>query len=112
MLQFNYSIQTNYSTLYRKKVFFNINNFKIRTSYGIVGNSEIGSYPSIGTYDSSTYAGAPTLGYSQTANPNLKWETSSKFDFGINFTLLNNRILVEMDYYKKAFREGFSLNSF
>jgi TonB-linked SusC/RagA family outer membrane protein len=82
-----------------------INNFKIRTSYGIVGNSEIGSYPSIGTYNSSTYGGAPTLGYSQTANPNLKWETSSKFDFGVNFTLLNNRILIEMDYYKNTIND-------
>lgn len=82
-----------------------VNNFKIRTSYGIVGNSEIGNYPSIGTYNSSTYAGAPTLGYSQTANPNLKWETSSKFDFGINFTLLNNRILVEMDYFKNTIND-------
>lgn len=82
-----------------------IDNLKIRTSYGIVGNSEIGNYPSIGTYDSSTYAGSPTLGYSQTANPNLKWETSSKFDLGINFTLLNNRISVEMDYYKNTIKD-------
>jgi TonB-linked SusC/RagA family outer membrane protein len=82
-----------------------IDNLKIRTSYGIVGNSEIGSYPSIGTYDSSTYGGSPTLGYSQTANPNLKWETSSKFDFGLNFTVLNNRILVEMDYYKNTIKD-------
>nr|WP_315203084.1 SusC/RagA family TonB-linked outer membrane protein [uncultured Flavobacterium sp.] len=82
-----------------------IDNLKIRTSYGIVGNSEIGNYPSIGTYDSSTYAGSPTLGYSQTANPNLKWETSSKFDLGLNFTILNNRISVEMDYYKNTIKD-------
>jgi TonB-linked SusC/RagA family outer membrane protein len=82
-----------------------INHLKIRTSYGIVGNSEIGSYPSIGTYNSSTYGGAPTLGYSQTANPNLKWETSSKFDLGVNFTVLNNRVSVEMDYYKNTIKD-------
>lgn len=82
-----------------------IDNLKIRTSYGIVGNSEIGNYPSIGTYDSSTYAGSPTLGYSQTANPNLKWETSSKFDLGLNFTILNNRVSVEMDYYKNTIKD-------
>ncbi len=82
-----------------------IDNLKIRTSYGIVGNSEIGNYPSIGTYDSSTYAGSPTLGYSQTANPNLKWETSSKFDLGLNFTIMNNRVSVEMDYYKNTIKD-------
>ncbi|TDD99368.1 SusC/RagA family TonB-linked outer membrane protein [Flavobacterium cellulosilyticum] len=81
-----------------------LDNLKIRASYGIVGNSEIGSYPAIGTYNSSTYGGAPTLGYSQTANPNLKWETSSKLDLGLNFTMLNNRVSVEFDYFNNKIR--------
>jgi TonB-linked SusC/RagA family outer membrane protein len=76
-----------------------INDLKIRASYGIVGNSEIGDFPAIGTYNSNTYGGAPTLGYSQTANPNLKWETSKKLDIGLNFTLFNDRVNVEFDYY-------------
>ncbi|MFB9108670.1 SusC/RagA family TonB-linked outer membrane protein [Flavobacterium gyeonganense] len=82
-----------------------LNNLKIRASYGIVGNSEIGNYPSIGAYNSSTYGGAPTLGYSQTANPNLKWETSSKLDLGLNFAMLNNRISVEFEYYNNKIRD-------
>jgi len=82
-----------------------IDTFKLRASYGIVGNSEVGSYPSIGTYNSSTYGGAPTLGYSQTANPNLKWETSSKLDLGLNFTMLNDRISVEFDYYNNKIKD-------
>jgi TonB-linked SusC/RagA family outer membrane protein len=72
---------------------------KIRGSYGIVGNSEIGDYPAVGIYNSSTYGGEPTLSYSQTANPNLKWETSKKLDLGLNFSLLNNRVSAEFDYY-------------
>jgi TonB-linked SusC/RagA family outer membrane protein len=82
-----------------------INNLKIRGSYGVVGNSEIGDYPSIGTYNSATYGGAPTLGYSQTANPNLKWETSSKLDLGFNFTLLNNRLSIDFDYYRNTIKD-------
>jgi hypothetical protein len=77
----------------------------LRASYGIVGNSEIGNYPAIGTYNSSTYGGSPTLGYSQTANPNLKWETSSKLDLGLNFAMLNNRISVEFDYFNNKIRD-------
>ncbi len=77
-----------------------VNDLKIRASYGIVGNSEIGDFPAIGTYNSNTYGGAPTLAYSQTANPNLKWETSKKLDIGLNFTLFNDRINVEFDYYR------------
>ncbi|MWB93113.1 SusC/RagA family TonB-linked outer membrane protein [Flavobacterium sp. GA093] len=82
-----------------------LNSLKLRASYGIVGNSEIGNYPSIGTYNSSTYGGAPTLGYSQTANPNLKWETSSKLDLGMNFAILNNRIAVEFDYFNNKIKD-------
>ena len=77
-----------------------VNDLKIRASYGVVGNSEIGDFPAIGTYNSNTYGGAPTLAYSQTANPNLKWETSKKLDIGLNFTLFNDRINVEFDYYR------------
>jgi TonB-linked SusC/RagA family outer membrane protein len=87
-----------------------IGNLKIRGSYGIVGNSEIGDYPSIGTYNSSTYGGEPTLIYTQTANPNLKWETSKKLDLGLNFSLLNNRVLVELDYYRNTI-DGLILKS-
>ncbi|MRX40269.1 SusC/RagA family TonB-linked outer membrane protein [Flavobacterium sp. LC2016-23] len=82
-----------------------MDNLKVRASYGIVGNSEIGNYPAIGTYNSSTYGGAPTLGYSQTANPNLKWETSSKLDLGLNFAMLNNRVSVEFDYFNNKIRD-------
>ena len=76
-----------------------IGNLKIRASYGVVGNSEIGDYAAIGTYSSNTYGGAPTLAFSQVANPNLKWETGKKTDIGLNFTLLNERVAVEFDYY-------------
>ncbi|MDI1256173.1 MAG: SusC/RagA family TonB-linked outer membrane protein [Flavobacterium sp.] len=82
-----------------------LDNLKLRASYGIVGNSEIGAYPAIGTYNSSTYGGAPTLGYSQTANPDLKWETSSKLDLGLNFSMLKNRISVDFDYYHNKIKD-------
>jgi TonB-linked SusC/RagA family outer membrane protein len=76
-----------------------INNLKLRASYGIVGNSEIGDYSAIGTYNSNTYGGLPTLAFSQASNPDLKWETSKKTDFGLNFTMLNERLSAEFDYY-------------
>ena len=77
-----------------------INNLRLRASYGLVGNSEIGDYPSIGAYTSSTYGGNPTLKYAQVANPDLKWETSKKLDLGLNFSLANERIFVDFDYFK------------
>jgi TonB-dependent starch-binding outer membrane protein SusC len=85
-------------------------NLKLRASYGIVGNSEIGDYPSVGTYNAGTYGGEPTLAYSQTANPNLKWETSKKLDIGLHFSLFKNRVSVELDYYKNTI-DGLILKS-
>ena len=79
-----------------------IANLKIRGSYGIVGNSEIGDYPSIGTYNSFTYGGLPVLSFSQTSNSNLKWEKSTKIDLGLNFSVFNNKLDVEFDYYKNT----------
>lgn len=79
-----------------------VQNLKIRGSYGVVGNSEIGDYPAIGTYNSNTYGSVPTLAYSQTANPNLKWETSKKLDLGLNFSMFNDRLTVEFDYYRNV----------
>lgn len=77
-----------------------LNAFKVRASYGIVGNSELNDYAALSQYSAGTYAGVPTLNFSQSGNSNLKWETSKKFDFGINFGLFDNRITVEADYYK------------
>ena len=79
-----------------------VNTFKIRASYGVVGNSEIGDYPAIGTYNSNTYGGMPTLAFSQAANPNLKWETSKKLDIGFNFSMFNDRLTFEFDYYNNT----------
>ncbi len=79
-----------------------VDNLKLRASYGVVGNSEIGDYPAIGTYNSFTYSGVPTLAFSQAANPNLRWETSKKLDIGFNFSMFNDRISVEFDYYKNT----------
>ncbi len=87
-----------------------IDNVLLRASYGKVGNSEIGDYPSIGAYNSFTYAGFPTLSFSQAANPNLRWETSTKLDIGINFTLFDNRVAFEFDYYNNQI-DGLILKS-
>ena len=87
-----------------------ISDFKLRASYGLVGNSEIGDYPSIGAFSSNTYGGLPVLYYAQAANPNLKWETSKKLDIGCNFSILKGRMNVEFDYYKNVI-DGLILKS-
>lgn len=77
-------------------------NFKLRASYGQVGNINIGDFPSLGLYSASTYYGLATLGFSQAGNANLQWETSTKTDFGLSVSLLKGRISLEADYYKSV----------
>lgn len=75
--------------------------FKLRSSYGKVGNTGgIGDYASYSTYSSGLYGGNPTLIFNQAGNPKLNWETSKKFDIGVNLGILNERINIELAYYK------------
>lgn len=83
-----------------------ISNLKLRTSYGITGNSEIPSYSSLGVL-SSNYAAVINdarvggTGISRLANPDLKWEKTAQFDIGLELGLFENRISLEADYYHR-----------
>jgi len=86
-----------------KQSFFGktFSSFKIRGSYGKVGNiSGLGNYASLSQFTSGLYGGAGTVAFAQAGNNNLGWETSTKTDFGVNFGVLNNRITAELAYYK------------
>jgi len=77
-----------------------LNYFRLRGSYGIVGNSGVGNFAALGLYNTGLYAVDPTIFYSQPSNPNLTWETSKKTDLGINFGLLGDRLEGELTWYK------------
>jgi TonB-linked SusC/RagA family outer membrane protein len=75
--------------------------FKIRGSYGKVGNTAgIGDYAIYSTYGSGLYGGLPTLVFSQAGNNQLRWETSKKTDVGFSFGLFKDRLTADFAYYK------------
>lgn len=75
---------------------------KLRASYGLTGNAEIGDFPQLGLFQGDAgYVGAPGQRPAQIANPDLKWENTRQVDIGIDFGILNNRINGEIDYYVK-----------
>jgi TonB-dependent starch-binding outer membrane protein SusC len=75
---------------------------KLRASYGVVGNSEVGNFNQFGLWQAqSPYNGTSTLTPTQVPNPDLTWELTKQVDIGIDFGLFNNRITGELDYYKK-----------
>lgn len=75
--------------------------FRLRASYGKVGNlSGIGDYASLTNYSANLYGGLPGLFFSSAGNQDLAWETSKKFDIGINISLLKGRLSGDISYYK------------
>lgn len=85
-----------------------ISNLKLRTSFGVTGNSEIPSYSSLPVLTSS-YATVFNdirvggTGVGRLANPDLKWEKTAQYDFGVELGLFQNRISFEADiYYRKT----------
>lgn len=78
---------------------------KLRASYGLTGNAEIGNFDSRGLWSASGYGGLAGTFPSQTPNPDLAWERTTQMDLGIDFGLFNDRIETQLDYYRKDTRD-------
>ncbi len=75
---------------------------KIRASYGLTGNAEIGNFPWQGLYTGDGgYAAVPGQRPSQIENRDLRWEQTAQTDIGVDFGIFNSRITGEIDYYIK-----------
>jgi TonB-dependent starch-binding outer membrane protein SusC len=87
-----------------------LSDLRLKGSFGQVGNiSGISDFGSLFLYSAGLYNANPTLFFSQAGNPDLEWETSNKFDLGLAFGLLSDRIQVEAGYYKNDI-DGLILN--
>lgn len=77
-----------------------VNFFKLKGSYGLVGNNQgVDDFASLNLYNSALYGGSYTIAYNQLAAKSLSWETSKKTDIGFNFGLFNDRIQGEFVWY-------------
>ena len=75
---------------------------KLRASYGLTGNAEIGNYSARGLFSGTgAYGGLPGQRPSQIANPDLTWEKTTQLDLGLDFGIFANRISGSFDYYQK-----------
>ncbi|AMM51303.1 TonB-dependent receptor [Rufibacter sp. DG15C] len=80
-----------------------ISDLRIRGSYAEVGNSGIvsGNYGYLGSFGSVQYGGESGIAFSNTGNPNLKWETQKISDVGLDLGFFNGRLNFEFAYWKK-----------
>ncbi len=83
-----------------------LNDLKLRASFGATGNNDIGNYPSLSTLGTTNYivggSFQPGKILNSLSNPNLGWEKSEQFDYGIDLTMFNNRLTFVAEYYKKT----------
>ena len=86
-------------------------NLKLRAGYGVSGNamgfdvySSYETYGASGTfvYDGKTYR---TYGATKNANPDLKWETTSMLNIGLDFAFLRGRINGTIEVYNKKTKD-------
>lgn len=82
-----------------------IDQMKFRVSYGSIGNQAINPYQTQALLGRTSYAwnggGTAAFGYrpNTIGNPDLRWETSTTFNTGIDFSIFKNRIFGSIEYY-------------
>lgn len=90
-----------------------VNFLKLRFSYGATGNIYQGatSYMTAYTGSLNSYTKVPYARISTPANPNLRWEKTYTTNIGIDFSLWNNRVRGNLDYYYKDSKDVFARRS-
>jgi TonB-linked SusC/RagA family outer membrane protein len=80
-----------------------INALKFRSSYGQLGNDDIGTYYAYPAFYALGYNNAAEPGalQSQLDNPLLTWESNNSFDAGIDFGIFKNRVRGSVEYYDR-----------
>lgn len=84
----------------------NVGDFKIRGSYGVLGNQDIGDYRFMTTYSSINnsygFNNEPVAGGGfQYGNVDLQWEKTYNFNIGFDATFFNNNLTASFDYFDK-----------
>ncbi len=89
-----------------EETFWKSNNFlsnwfsdvKLKASYAKVGNA-LGGLPYLSTFSSAPYGNLNGIAVNAIGNTDLQWETSKKYDAGIEIGLLRGRVNLTADYF-------------
>ena len=81
--------------------------FKLRASFGAIGNQDVGYYAysdQISSNYNYPFGGVSSDGYATSiyGNVNIQWETSNQFDLGIDLSMFNYRLNLTADYFYKV----------
>ena len=85
-----------------------MSNLKVRASWGKIGNDKIDYYDQFSIVQSGLFAifGTPDLPFpaatfGKSGNPDLRWETTTQTDIGLELGFFNGRLTAEFDYYNR-----------
>lgn len=81
-----------------------IDEFKIKLSYGLTGNDKIGAFGYLNLYSTGyNYNSKAGIIPTQIPNPDLKWETTHNYNFGLDIAMFKEKIIFSTDiYYNKT----------
>ncbi|MDH5383015.1 MAG: SusC/RagA family TonB-linked outer membrane protein, partial [Cyclobacteriaceae bacterium] len=81
-----------------------IDMLKLKASYGVAGNDQIGNFSSLGLYGAGTipdYNGNAGIRPSNPPNPDLTWEETNQMDISLSGAFLKNKLRMDVSYYIK-----------
>lgn len=91
---------------YRQRV----GNLKLRASYGVLGNQNVGNYQ----YQTTYFTFADAYGFNNStvsgtgyhfSNPDIRWERAATFNIGADLDFFRNALTLSLDYYNKVTRD-------
>ncbi len=79
-----------------------IDQLKVRVGWGQTGNNSIGNFTSLQLFGAgANYLDLPGIITTQLGNPDLRWETTTQTNIGLDFGILNSRIGGSIEFYIK-----------
>ncbi|MCU0399470.1 MAG: TonB-dependent receptor [Algoriphagus sp.] len=83
-----------------------VSELKLRASYGLTGNDQIGNFAARGLYGGGgNYSGSAGIVPSSLANLDLGWETNNTFNIGLDYGIFSNRITGSLDVFDRRTKD-------
>ncbi|WP_338391997.1 SusC/RagA family TonB-linked outer membrane protein [Fulvitalea axinellae] len=76
-----------------------LDELKLRASYGVSGNDDIGNTGALYFYESVPYHNVTAVVRGGVPNPNLRWEETSQYNVGVDMAFAHNFVNLSVDYY-------------
>jgi len=76
-----------------------LSNGKLRASYGLVGNDAIGDFTYVDLWQPVAYGGQPGARPATAESPDVHWESTTKFDLGVDLSFLQDRVGLVVNYF-------------